>query len=146
VQDSYIHDLTEFASDPNQGGGETHNDAVQTFGAGSNIVLTHNTMVVSKDDNSDYQLTQDEGVPATKISIVNNWLYGGGCSLNLSSKGGGAVTAASGIVVQNNRFGQGSTAFDNCPILLSDSFAMAAFSGNVWDASGAPVTTYQQHD
>jgi len=146
VQDSYIHDLVEYASDPNQGGGPTHNDAVQTYGAGTDILLNHNTMVMSENDNSDYQLTQDEGVPATNIQIVNNWLYGGGCSLNLSTKGGGPVTAAAGILVENNRFGQGSTGFADCPVLLSNSFTLAGFSGNVWDASGAPMTSYQQHD
>ena len=127
VQDSYIHDLHEFASDPNQGGGETHNDGVQTFGAGSNITLNHNNIVVSNTDNSTYQLTQDEGVAARNIKIQNNWLYGGGCTLNLSSKGGSAVTAANAISVTGNRFGQGSSVFANCPLLLSNSFALANF-------------------
>ena len=42
VQDSYIHDLHVFSSDPNQGGGATHNDAVQTFGPAANVSLLHN--------------------------------------------------------------------------------------------------------
>lgn len=33
LQDSYIHALSWFASDPNQGGTPTHNDTVQTFQA-----------------------------------------------------------------------------------------------------------------
>ncbi len=45
VQDSYIHDLSWFASDPNQGGGSTHNDAVQTYEGNHNVLLRHNTML-----------------------------------------------------------------------------------------------------
>ena len=145
VQDSYIHDLHSFASDPNQGGGATHNDAVQTFTAGSNITLNHNFFTVSSKNNATYQLSQDEGVAATNIKIENNWLYGGACTVNLSSEGGGAVTAGSGIYVLNNRFGQGTSAFD-CPILLSLNFALAGLSGNVWDGSGAAIPSPQQHN
>jgi hypothetical protein len=146
VQDSYIHDLHVFASDPNQGGGATHNDAVQTFTAGSNITLNHNFFNMVGSDNSAYQLTQDEGVAAKNIKIENNWLNGGGCTLNLSSKGAAAITAANGIYVQSNRFGQGTSSYSNCPVLLSLNFALAAFTGNVWDGSGAAIPNPQQHN
>jgi hypothetical protein len=146
IEDSYIHDLHSFASDPNQGGGASHNDAVQTFDQDKNVSLIHNFFDVSADDNSDYQLTEDGGLPASNIHIEDNWLYGGGCSLNLSSKGGAAITSGSGIYVLNNRFGLGSTAYAGCPILLSESFTLTQLSGNVWDQNGEAIPKPQQHN
>jgi hypothetical protein len=146
IQDSYIHDLRTFAHDPNQGGGATHNDAVQSFGAGSNIYLVHNYLNVSSHNNATYQLSQDRGIAARNIHIESNWLSGGGCTLNLSSSGGAAITAASGLYVVNNRFSQGTSGFDNCPILLSLNVALAVNSGNVWDGSGKPISAPQQHN
>src|SRR5262249_18815012 len=42
VEYSYIHDLSSFASDPNQGGGPTHNDAIQIL-SGTSIHITGNS-------------------------------------------------------------------------------------------------------
>jgi hypothetical protein len=145
VEDSYIHDLHWFNSDPNLGGTPTHNDAVQTFEANKNILLTHNFFDMNTQDNSDYQLTEDEGQPAGNIRVENNWLYGGQCSVNLSSKGGAPITAAAGIYVLDNRFGQGSSVY-NCPIIIGTTVALAGQSGNVWDQTGQPIGPIQQHN
>jgi hypothetical protein len=139
VQDSWIHDLTPFASDPNQGGGPTHNDAIQTLG-GTNILVKHNAMNPGKDGNAAYQVTQDFGKVGT-ITITGNFVDGGGCTLNLSSKGGGPM---GGVSVTSNRFGRGSEF--NCPILISTQTTLAANSGNVYDDTGAPIPKPQQHD
>lgn len=141
VQDSYIHDLSWFASDPNQGGGNTHNDDVQTFGGNVNITLNHNTMSPGN-GNSAYQVTQDEGQVATNLRVENNWLDGGGCTLNFSHKGG--PTPMTGIYVTGNRFGRDSRY--NCPILLSTKTVLSANSGNVWDDTGTPIPPPQVHD
>jgi hypothetical protein len=140
--DSYIHDLSWFASDPNQGGGETHNDAVQTYVGNRNILLRHNTLLAGTKGNAAYQVTQDGGRANSNLRVEYNWIDGGGCSLNFSHKGG--PTPMTGIYVIGNRFGRGST-FD-CPILLSTRTVLSQNTGNVWDDTGRPIPKPQQHD
>jgi hypothetical protein len=144
IVDSYVHDLAYFTSDPNQNGGPTHNDAVQTYEGNQHIVMRHNTFDLSTttDANAAYQLTQDGGKVATDIHIDSNWLDGGGCTLNLAHKGG--PTPMTGIYVTNNRFGRHS--FYNCPILISTQTVLSQNSGNVWDDTGAAIPKPQQHD
>ena len=144
IVDSYIHDLAYFASDPNQNGGPTHNDAVQTYEGNQHIVLRHNTFDLSTSPhaNAAYQLTQDGGKVATDIHIDSNWLDGGGCTLNFAHKGG--PTPMTGIYVTNNRFGRHS--FYNCPILISTGTVLSQNAANVWDDTGAPIPKPQQHD
>jgi hypothetical protein len=146
LQDSYIHALSWFASDPNQGGTPTHNDTVQTYQGSSNITIRRNNLNPSTDagtkGNAAYQVTQDEGYAATNLRIEGNWLDGGGCSLNFSHKGG--PTPMTGIYVINNRFGRGSQF--NCPILISTQTVLSQNTGNVWDDTGTPIPPPQQHD
>jgi len=141
VQDSYIHDLSWYASQPN-GAGPTHNDAVQTYEGNRNITLRHNAMNPGRNGNAAYQVTQDLGHVATNLRIEDNWLDGGGCTLNFSHKGG--PTPMTGIYVTNNRFGRSSTF--NCPILVSTKTTLTANSGNVWDDTGKPIPAPQRHD
>jgi hypothetical protein len=142
LRDSYVHELSWFASDPNQGGGPTHNDAVQTYEGNQHITLRHNTLNPGAKGNAAYQVTQDGGKPATDLHIDGNWLDGGGCSLNFAHKGG--PTPMTGIYVTNNRFGHGSTF--NCPILISTKTVLSQNTGNVWDDTGKPIPAPQQHD
>jgi hypothetical protein len=141
LQDSWVHDLSWFASDPNQGGGETHNDDVQTLG-NQHITLRHNTMSAGTRGNAAYQVTQDNGTPSTDLHIDGNWIDGGGCMLNFAHKGG--PTPMTGIFVTNNRFGRGS-AFQ-CPILISTQTRLSQNAGNVWDDTGKAIPSPQQHD
>lgn len=142
VKDSYIHNMAWFASDPNQSGGPTHNDAVQSWQGNVNVSLLHNTLDPGKGGNAAYQVTQDGGGRAYNLRIAGNWLDGGGCTLNFSSKGG--PTPMTGIYVDNNRFGRHS--FFNCPILLSTQTKLSSNSGNVWDDTGSPIPPPQVHD
>lgn len=142
IEDSYLHDLSWFASDPNQGGGATHNDDVQTYEGNEHIVLRHNTMSPGPGGNSAYQVTQDGGHVATDLHIEDNWLDGGGCTLNFAHKGG--PTPMTGIYVTNNRFGRHSTF--QCPILVSTQTILSQDSGNVWDDTGKPIPPPQRHD
>lgn len=138
LQDSYVHDLSWFASDPNQGGGSTHNDGVQSFGGESNVVLRHNTIDMSstKDANAAWQSS------ARDSRAENNLLDGGGCILNFNHKVlGGPLT---GIYLLNNRFGRHS--FYQCPILLSTQTELAQNSGNVWHDTGQSIPPPQVHD
>lgn len=139
LEDSYIHDLAWYASDPNQGGGATHNDAVQTL-SGSHITLRRNVLVALPKGNAAYQVTQDAG-PVTDLHIEHNWLDGGGCTLNFAHKVAASLT---GISVIGNRFGRHSTF--QCPILVSTKTTLSANSGNVWDDTGKPIPSPQRHD
>jgi hypothetical protein len=142
LQDSYIHDLARFASDPNQGGGPTHNDGVQSFYGNQHITIRHNTIAVTDNDNATFQLSQDGGRRAADIHIENNWLDGGGCTLNLSHSGG--PTPMTDIYVIGNRFGRHS--YYDCPILVSTQTILSANSGNVWDDTGKPIPAPDRHD
>ena len=136
VQDSWIHDLSWFASDPNQGGGSTHNDGIQAFYPDSGITLRHNTidLSTSKDPNA---ALQDS---ASNVTVEDNWLDGGGCILNFANLN----HSVPGLVVTNNRFGRHSGF--QCPILLSNLLSLAKNSGNVWADTGTPIPAPQQHD
>ena len=142
VQDSYIHDLSWFASSPSQGGKATHNDAVQSYEGNRNVWLRHNTMLVGSKGNAGYQVTQDLHKVSTNLHIEYNWIDGGGCMLNFSHNGG--PTPMTGIYVVGNRFGRGSKY--QCPILISTQTVLSQNSGNVWDDTGAPIPKPQQHD
>ena len=82
---SYIHDQAYFASDPNQGGGPTHNDAIQIL-EGTGIHIVGNQLVAAKDQNAAIQVTQDFGAVGD-LHLESNWADGGGCTFNISHKG-----------------------------------------------------------
>lgn len=144
VQDSYIHDLAYFSSDPNQGGGETHNDGVQSYECNSNILIAHNNIDLStgQSGNAAYQITQDAGMPCSNIVIRDNWLDGGGCTINVAHKILGSLT---GVSLLNNRFGR-NQGFSGCTVLLSTKSTLTAYSGNVWDDTGQAIPSPQVHD
>jgi hypothetical protein len=137
IECSYIHDLASFASDPNQGGGPTHNDAIQIL-EGTGIRIVANQLVAATDQNAAIQITQDFGAVAD-VRIEGNWADGGGCTFNISHNGAATLT---GVAVTGNRFGRAS--FFDCPILKSTQTTLVS-SGNVWDDDGTPVPT-QTHD
>jgi hypothetical protein len=142
IVDSFIHDLAFFDSDPNQGGGSTHNDSVQSFEGNKHIILKHNNLLATKNDNATFQVTQDGGGRATDLHVEDNWLDGGGCTLNFAHKGG--PTPMTGIYVVNNRFGRNS--FYDCPILLSTQTKLSQNSGNVFADNGKAIPAPQRHD
>jgi hypothetical protein len=134
---SYIHDQSSFASDPNQGGGPTHNDAIQILD-GTGIHIVGNQLVAAMDQNAAIQVTQDFGVVGD-LHMESNWADGGGCTFNISHKGAASLTDVHAIA---NRFGRNS--YFNCPILKSTQTTLELV-GNVWDDDGTPVPV-QTHD
>jgi len=130
VECSYVHDLVEFASDPNQGGGPTHNDCIQIL-AGTNITIRKNQLVAAKSNNAAIQVTQDFGL-VSSLLVDANWADGGGCTYNFSHKGGSSLT----VTTSNNRFGRNS--YFDCPILRSLSTTLNS-TNDVWDDDGTPV-------
>src|SRR4051812_22966728 len=135
VECSYVHDLVTFASDPNQGGGETHNDAIQIL-SGARIAIIGNQLVAARSQNAAIQITQDFG-PVQDVRAEHNWADGGGCTFNLSHKGGAALT----VVTRANRFGRDSSF--GCPMLKSTKTTLDSV-GDVFDddSSAAPVQTH----
>jgi len=130
IEDSWLHDMTSFPSDPDQGGGPTHNDGVQVLG-GRNIRITGNS--ISGASNAAVQITQD--VSATSdLVLADNRLDGGGCTVNVAHK---VLKTMTGITVSGNRFGRGTRIAD-CAIIASAMTDLTA-AGNVWDDSGEPV-------
>ncbi|MEO6513665.1 MAG: hypothetical protein ABIR37_03180 [Candidatus Saccharimonadales bacterium] len=144
VKDSYIHDLSWFASDPNQGGGQTHNDGLQTYRCNSNILVQHNNIDLSTTTNGNaaYQITQDYGIRCVNIVIDDNWLDGGGCTINIAHK---TLANLTGVALTNNRFGR-TREYANCTVLLSTQSTLSAYTGNVWEDTGLPIPAPQVHD
>jgi hypothetical protein len=128
VEESWIHDLTAFASDPYQGGGASHDDDVQVLG-GHDLTIINNTL--SGGNNSAVQVTQTTG-SVTNLTINGNLVGGGACSVNLQDA---PLTSMSGITVDSNVFTR--TSQYNCPITA---YAGVSFShlGDTWsDGVGA---------
>ena len=119
-----------------EGGGPTHNDGVQSFADSSGITVRHNNidMSTTKDGNAAWQDSSPNSV------VDNNWLDGGGCTLNFADQG----ATLTGLVVTNNRFGRHSSF--QCPILLSLGVSLATNSVNVWADTGTPIPPPQQHN
>jgi hypothetical protein len=141
IRDSYVHDMTWFASDPNQGGGETHNDAIQIL-SGSGITIDGNNLApAGKEPNSAIQITQDGG-PTSQVTVTGNWADYGGCTFNFADKGGGSMSIGP---VTGNRFGR-HQGFSDCTILLGTGTSLVKDSGNVFADTNSPIPKPQQHD
>jgi hypothetical protein len=141
IQDSYIHDMQWFASDPNQGGGETHNDGVQTFAGETSVTLRHNTIDLSTTNNSN-SAWQGSGYNSR---AENNYLDGGGCTINFAAQSLGGGATLQPMYVNNNHFGR-HRGFTNCVVLISLKTVMTEYNGNVWQDTLLPVPPPQQHD
>lgn len=138
VRDSYIHDLSWFAADPDQGGGPTHNDGVQAFADQRGVHLVHNTIDLSttEDPNAAVQSSADD------LRIEDNYLNGGGCVINIDHTPLSRPLTDQRIT--GNHFGRAS-AYD-CPILLSTRSKLTASAGNVWHDTGDPIPDPERHD
>ncbi len=130
VESSWLHGNVMYASDPNQGGGPTHNDGVQVLG-GRRIALLGNR--IEDADNAALMVTQDYSA-TTELVFDANWAHGGGCTVNLAHK---KLASMRGITVTRNRFGH-DTRVPDCPVLASKMTTMLA-AGNVYNDSGLPA-------
>ncbi|MEU4572355.1 hypothetical protein [Nonomuraea sp. NPDC023979] len=138
VQDSYIHDLSWFGSDPDQDGGPTHNDGVQAFAEQTGVRLVRNTIDLSTttDPNAAVQSSADD------LRVEGNYLDGGACVVNIDHTPLGRPLK--GQRVTGNRFGRGSA--HDCPVLLSTRAELVSGSGNVWHDTGEPIPEPERHD
>jgi len=127
IESSYIHGLVTYAHDPDQGGGQSHNDGVQVL-SGTHIRIIGNTIVGGS--NTALMVTQDHGIVGD-MQFNNNWVSGGTCTVNLTAK---PLPSLTGISLLNNRFGTHQA----CSILDTLAVTLVA-SGNVYSDTGLPV-------
>jgi hypothetical protein len=130
IQNSWLHGNTHFLQDPNWGGKPSHDDSIQIV-SGTNIRILNNTYEGAY--NSGIQITQDNGT-VSNVTIAGNVAGGGGCSVNVSQKGGGPIA---GISVTNNRFRRDQRV-SGCAIIRPKTTVVAS-SGNTWIDNGAAV-------
>ena len=130
LEDSRIHDHLHFSNDPNQDGTPSHDDSIQ-IQAGHNIRITGNN--ISGAFNSGIQITQGQG-SVGNVEFSGNRADGGGCTFNISERGGGSIR---GISLSDNTFGR-STKVTDCAVVAPDS-SPPAMTRNVY-TDGTPVT------
>jgi hypothetical protein len=130
VRDNWFHDNYHFESDPYQGGGASHDDSIQIIGGG-NITIAGNRFTGAY--NAGVQITQSIS-DVNGVTIRDNLLGGGGCTVNIAEKGRGPVR---GLVIRDNRF-LSDQRVDGCAIIHPSS-TKVSHSGNVWDDSGRQV-------
>ncbi|MEU6138427.1 right-handed parallel beta-helix repeat-containing protein [Nocardioides sp. NPDC047086] len=130
VRDNWFHDNYHFESDPYQDGGASHDDSIQIIGGG-NITIAGNRFTGAY--NAGVMITQSIR-DVDGVTIRDNLLGGGGCTVNISEKGRGPVD---GLVIRDNRF-LSDQRIDGCAI-IHPSTTKVTHSGNVWDDTGRPV-------
>lgn len=131
VTHSYIHDLSHFEVDPNQGGSPSHDDDIQ-IQAGTGITIEDNTMTGAY--NSAVMVTQDYGTTG-QLAINRNWMDNGGCSVNIGSKG----EYKTGLQMQSNIFGRGQRNA-GCAIIYNPLASDLVPVSNIWlDGTNAGI-------
>ncbi len=135
IQASWLHNNTQFASDPNQGGGASHNDGVQVQG-GSKIRIIGNTINGAR--NSALMLTQDYSA-TSDTWFNNNWADNGWCSVNIAKKARPYMT---GLQANNNKFGRNTTFTGSttlCSIIYVNTDSDLTPTGNTYEDTGTPA-------
>jgi hypothetical protein len=130
VESSLLENTTYYSSDPNQGGGPTHNDNIQ-IQEGSNLRIIGNT--IRRATNFAILGSADMG-DTPGLLVSGNWLDGGHCTVKIQELNGHQLTGAQ---VVNNKFGP-NRAVQSCPIVAVHGTGVSA-SGNTLEATGAPV-------
>jgi len=131
LTNSWLHENAHFSPDPNQSDNQTHDDGIQVTG-GKNITISGNTIEGAHNS----ALMVGQGKTVANVTISNNWLSGGGCTVNVTQSGVG--TPIQGMVIKNNQFGPGNHG-TACPMRLPKASPIS-LSGNVWAATGSTAT------
>jgi len=131
LTNSWLHDNAHFSPDPNQSDNQTHDDGIQVTG-GKNIAISGNT--IEGAHNSALMIGQ--GKTVANVTISNNWLGGGGCTVNVTQSGVG--TPIQEMAIKNNQFGPGNYG-TACPMRLPNSSPIS-LSANVWATTGKTAT------
>lgn len=133
VRDSWLHDNSHWEKDPLRGGTPSHDDSVQIEG-GASILLEGNRMEGAT--NAAVQITQNSSIAKLgTITIRDNYLQGGGCTVNV-----GSSAANNRAVISKNMFGA-ERIFAGCAIVAPSSSA-PLLSGNVWEVGLRELTHF----
>ncbi len=151
IESNYIHDLSYFSSDPNHGGGPTHNDCIQIQG-GSNVVIVGNNIQCFMSTTAGTQnyparnigqgiVVTPNVAPVTGSTISYNWLDGGKASLYFTK---GKFGSQKFGACAYNRFGKNQYKFNGTSqyqIRVQTGITFSnSLTQNVWDATGAALS------
>lgn len=130
IIDSLLQNTDYYASDPNQGGGPTHNDNIQMLG-GSDVTILGNTIRGAQTHTVLAQAAHSEG----RVLIANNWLDGAICNVKLQRQNGYALAAT----VTGNKFGP-NRRWQKCKISAQSGGGVSVSqSGNSMEIGGGAV-------
>lgn len=135
VQDSWFHDNTYYAQDPNYNNTPSHNDNIQ-ISIGKNLRFLNNTMSGTK--NAVMMITQDRGT-VTDLVFSGNNVDGGACSINLAEKAYGPLR---GLTIKDNVFGR-NTRVSNCAIIAPGTTTPLLNLSNNSYTDGVAVTVHR---
>jgi hypothetical protein len=131
VTNSWLHNNVHYSPDPTQSDNMTHDDGIQVTG-GTNITITGNS--IEGAHNAALMVGQGKAVGNVKVS--DNWLGGGGCTINVTQNGVG--TPIQGMVISNNQFSSGRYG-SSCAMRLPNASPIS-LSANVWGGTGQAAT------
>jgi hypothetical protein len=135
IQNSWFHDNSYWAQDPNYNNTPSHNDNIQ-ISIGKNLRFVNNTLTGTK--NAVMMVTQDRGT-VTDLQFNGNYADGGACSVNLAEKSYGPLR---GLSFKDNVFGRNTRVAD-CAIIAPDTTApLLSLSNNVY-TDGKPVVVHK---
>lgn len=133
VRDSWLHDNSYWAQDPLWNNTPSHDDSVQIM-AGNNLVFEGNR--IEGAHNAAFMISQaaNKDVLGT-ISIRDNYIQGGSCTINIAATPTPVKTALTGNVFGPVRVSK------TCAV-ISTSVNAPVMTGNIWEATGLPMNTY----
>lgn len=130
VRSSWLHGTTHSTQDTFQSDGKTHDDNIQIEG-GTNILIEGNRLEDAH--NAAIMVTQNHSA-TNRLVIRSNYMEDGGCTVNVTEGGGGAIV---GSIISGNSFGLGHYG-TTCPMRIPSSSPFD-ISGNTWAATGKPA-------
>ncbi len=128
ITDSLLENTTYYSSDPQQGGGPTHNDNIQTL-YGTNVKVIGNTIRGAQN----FAILGGATRGNLNLVVQDNWLDGGHCTVKLQILNGWAETAR----VTGNKFGP-NRAVSSCAFTAYPAVSLTQ-SSNTFELNGAAV-------
>jgi hypothetical protein len=128
ITDSLLENTTYYSSDPQQGGGPTHNDNIQTL-YGTNLKVIGNTIRGAQN----FAILGGATRGNLNLVVQDNWLDGGHCTVKLQILNGYAETAK----VTGNKFGP-NRAVSSCAFTAYPAVSLTQ-SSNTFELTGAAV-------
>jgi hypothetical protein len=131
VADSWIHNLLHYTNDPNHADGVTHDDNVQIV-VGTNIQITGSVLTGAY--NAAVMIGQDRG-KIGNLTIANNRLDGGGCTINIAEKTYGPLQ---GVTIRDDKFGL-NTRIARCGIIAPSTTVLTLANNFYTDGTAVTV-------